>query len=154
MAADTQILVPRLRYILLAFLVVGAVVGIGVVGAECRDTLALQGTPAVNFNITSTASEFTVTHAGGQSITDDQYTVAVTILVAHSIEETTPRYRYTWANQTNGGFPISTGDSVTLRNLTLEDGMVIRVVHRGYEVPQYCPARGTPQRIVLGQATH
>lgn len=150
MARDTQIAMPRLRTVFLAILVVVALVGVGAVGSACRDTLALQGTPAASFTITSTGSALTVTHDGGDTITDDQYTVALSILVATPGHDTA---RYTWANETAGGFPIGAGDSLTIQHPTLTNGTVIRVVHRGYEVPRFCPTRGAPQRMILAKET-
>ena len=140
-----------LRAGLLAVVVLVALLGVASVGAECQDTLALQGTPAASFDITydDDATKLTITHDGGDTITDDQYTVGVAALVTPAASNSSTQH--IWANETVGGFPITPGSSITLQDTALTSGATIQVVHRGYEIPRYCPQRGAPQRIVLDE---
>lgn len=143
MALDSRIEEPRLGVVLLGITVVLALLGVGIVFESCEDNLALQGVPATSFVISydNETETLTATHDGGDTIADDDRTVALYLRVRDSVTRTTERY--TWANETVGGFPVGPNDRITVRNVTLDGqpldgGDVITVIHRGYERPSHC----------------
>lgn len=137
---------PRNLYLVAVLVLVYFVLGYTVVPAflvpfGCTGILgdeAVQYAPSASFNITydDQAGSLTVRHTGGSTLPADR-TDELLIRLTTSNDRT----NYTWA-EAGGSFPVRDGDSLTLSDVSLRDGDVVRIEWIGSwpdPQPNYCP---------------
>lgn len=145
--------------------VLSVVLAFGTIGAifwdegPCNDEL--DTSPQIEFDITyeQSSGNLSVVHERGDKLTgENTNSLTVRIRPEESEKYTT---RYVLASDSNGGFPVESGDVWVFKNASvdgrpLSDDDVLRIVWTGPDdLPSYCPNRdgesGTLGKRVIGE---